>query len=96
MFKIKIVGEVKVHANIVRNDWQWRRSTPESTWFIAVRKDVEAGSFDVVKTVVNRFNPRPDFRKGGVKDRVYNTYTEALAAAQKLTAQLEQEAATGV
>jgi hypothetical protein len=96
MFKVKIVGEVKVYANIDRNDWQWRRSTPEYTLFIGVRKDVEAGSYDVVVAGVNRFNSTPDFRTDSEEDKVYDTYAEALNAARRITAQLEIEATEGV
>lgn len=74
MFKIKIVGEV---------------STEGAVWLVAVRKDVEAGSYDVVLTVINRVNPRPNFRRDGEERKVYDTYAEALNAARKITAGLE-------
>jgi len=96
MFKIKLVGEVKVHANIARNDWQWRRSMPECALFIAVRKDVEAESYDVVVAGVDRFNPTPNFRKDSEEHKVYDTYAEAFNAARRITATLEKEATAGV
>jgi hypothetical protein len=69
---------------------------PECTLFIAVRKDVEAGSYDVVVSGVNRFNPEPDFRTDSEERKVYDTYPAALKAARRITARLEKSATEGV
>ncbi|NDD53212.1 hypothetical protein EBZ39_04920 [bacterium] len=91
MFKFKVVGEVKVAPVIRKNDWRWRNSTPAGAIVVAVRKDVEAGSYDVVSDFVCREHA-PYLMGNSYEDKVYNTYTEALRAARRLVAKLESAA----
>jgi hypothetical protein len=90
MFKFKVVGEVKVRPDIRRNDWKWKNSTPSGTVFVGVRKDVEAGNFDVVQAFC-RDEGEPDFYGDGYQHKVYDTYAEALAVARKLVLALEAD-----
>ena len=90
MFKIKIVAEVKVAPEIHRNDWGWRKSCPAGVHVIAVRKDIETGSFDVVRDFVIREH-EPYLMGDPEEHKVYDTYAEALRAARRITAACEAD-----
>lgn len=90
LFKIKIVGEVKVSPEIYRNDWRWRKSVPAGVHVIAVRKDIEAGTFDVTRDFAIR-GYEPYLMGDPEEHRVYDTYAEALRAARRITAACEAD-----
>jgi len=94
MYKFKIVGEVKFHPSIVRNDWGWRKSSPAGVMFVAVRKDVATGTYDVQTDFVrDGLNDKPYLNLMGdpEEQKVYDTYAEALSAARRITAAYEAD-----